>query len=600
MPFSEDTIPNGQNWIMQIRLAQGYSSALGEKGICAGIASMGVQAFLAQQPDIYITRLQKLYSLFYRALQITKTTYNIANDQDIFAFENTIKMQNEIKNLISQLPNGEKVDITAFFDGVEIYSHLKAFGNLFPNNSRPLEQMDSVSFQLAKSIYLDNVDMFMPLNFTGLYQLSDLENFLNSLQTELVKLPDEPFAIRLSNGRHRVSLSFKKETSEWIFINANILSKTHFKSVNQLAKYLLGSFGTSPTVILSTHFYTTTALSDTFNEGIMNWFNQRVMKNIHAMNLQKIQAIGSNGFSLLDLAVKNGDINTVKTFLNHIDLSQAQLDLSLARAVIKQDSELVELLLDHNANPNSKTKLTPNDTLLHKAARSGNREIIKLIVDHGANVNARDSALNSPLYYAVINQHIELVHYFLLNGAEIDSQKYTLMFEAKRRKSGEIISLLNYALDSDFFNKEISRLSKIHSHHPDRQHALQSLKLVERLKDILKTAKYFTTFILLDKLAFQLTNLATVYHPSNPNRQQGLSALNEAVAQAYRDFSMGNHDMQVYFNLRKKTDHIAYLAKIDHAKNGRLVFFGTKSTLERKINEAINEAETEFKPQPFA
>jgi ankyrin repeat protein len=61
---------------------------------------------------------------------------------------------------------------------------------------------------------------------------------------------------------------------------------------------------------------------------------------------------------------------------------------SLALSLPHKSSEVVQLLLDHGANPNA--KLGRGWTVLHVATQRSLKEIVELVIEMGADTNAKD------------------------------------------------------------------------------------------------------------------------------------------------------------------------------------------------------------------
>ncbi|KAK9497969.1 hypothetical protein O3M35_003861 [Rhynocoris fuscipes] len=77
----------------------------------------------------------------------------------------------------------------------------------------------------------------------------------------------------------------------------------------------------------------------------------------------------------------------------------------------------VQRLLKRGSNP----KLCGNcqQTALHMAAFGGHHEIIKLLIAYGADVNAIDGQGNTPIMYAIFEDHPHAVHELLLGDADL-------------------------------------------------------------------------------------------------------------------------------------------------------------------------------------
>jgi ankyrin repeat protein len=181
-------------------------------------------------------------------------------------------------------------------------------------------------------------------------------------------------------------------------------------------------------------------------------------------------------------AVALGSCSTVKALLEaHKDMLKTPAPgekSPLHRAVMINEKEIMQLLLEHGASPGEPD--SAGATPLHMAVFDNNPAMVELLLAHGADIEARDrcgatalmlaardghvetarillkhkaavQALDSevqatPLHWAVLGGHREMVKFLLSHGAEVNG------------KDGAGRSPLRLALDMS--NKEMMALLK--------------------------------------------------------------------------------------------------------------------------------------------
>ncbi|KAM8790481.1 ankyrin repeat domain-containing protein 65 isoform 2-T2 [Rhynchonycteris naso] len=81
--------------------------------------------------------------------------------------------------------------------------------------------------------------------------------------------------------------------------------------------------------------------------------------------------------------------------------------------------EVMEVLLDHRADPNLKDR--HRRSALHRAATSGHLPAVQLLAAWGAEVDAQDSLGLTPLHYAARGGHMEVASHLLHRGAQVNA-----------------------------------------------------------------------------------------------------------------------------------------------------------------------------------
>jgi ankyrin repeat protein len=101
-------------------------------------------------------------------------------------------------------------------------------------------------------------------------------------------------------------------------------------------------------------------------------------------------------------ALWSGDAHAIdKLFRSKIDLNavDAHGQTLLMECVLEKREDLVELLLEHNADPKRRDR--DQATALHFAAAAHLPRAVQLLLDKGAEVDAQDNLGNTPLFKAL-------------------------------------------------------------------------------------------------------------------------------------------------------------------------------------------------------
>ncbi|KAJ8124017.1 hypothetical protein ONZ43_g160 [Nemania bipapillata] len=128
--------------------------------------------------------------------------------------------------------------------------------------------------------------------------------------------------------------------------------------------------------------------------------------------------------SLLSIAVWRNHVEVARLLLEHepkpvMATARERGDILLIPAIKTGNSELVSLLLKHNAEINVVCPI--NDTTpLSQACRQGNLEIVKLLLDHKAGINYTGGLYRSPLVNCIYGRDDDEVADYLLQYEDID------------------------------------------------------------------------------------------------------------------------------------------------------------------------------------
>lgn len=180
-----------------------------------------------------------------------------------------------------------------------------------------------------------------------------------------------------------------------------------------------------------------------------------------------------DGCSLLETAIVNNDVDTAEVLLNHNVSANARNknDYSVIRtAFIQGNVEVFELLLKYGADPNTVVARyydNPGTTLLMKAAEKGNVELVKILLDYKASVPACDSCNEDIMSYAGAGGKIEIVEMLLERGAVLESKEIgrkrdSVLVKAIKCKHEELANyLIGKGMDVNACDKDGVSLLKL-------------------------------------------------------------------------------------------------------------------------------------------
>ncbi|CAG9312185.1 unnamed protein product [Blepharisma stoltei] len=84
-----------------------------------------------------------------------------------------------------------------------------------------------------------------------------------------------------------------------------------------------------------------------------------------------------------------------------------------------ENANLVRILLNYGANPNTPTHLDVGYYLpIHKACEKGNREIVEMLIRAGSDLNFRNKLGHTALHVAVRQRNVEITRMLISQGAD--------------------------------------------------------------------------------------------------------------------------------------------------------------------------------------
>ena len=220
-------------------------------------------------------------------------------------------------------------------------------------------------------------------------------------ETKFPKLSSNPFIGQnnssIKNEEYRKSISSKEYNTKW----RQTISSHHIKSTT------LGTINnTGPN-------HNSSNLSNTIDYLNINLNNKtdELYKNL--------LAISKKGDKEKFLEIL-GQIFSLPKELININFQDKNGNSALHYSCDEGNLKIVEILLKANCETNIKNneKKTP----LHLSSKRGYFDISKKLIENGALLNVFDSENNSPLHYVCMENHVELLKFFLTKFPKADTK----------------------------------------------------------------------------------------------------------------------------------------------------------------------------------
>ena len=163
-------------------------------------------------------------------------------------------------------------------------------------------------------------------------------------------------------------------------------------------------------------------------------------------------------------ACVNGELDKVYSLLRKkevIDIKQLEEKNTLYISIKEGQEKVVKVLLQIGVNANDDSSLTKISPLQWAIIFTGNFDIVKSLLEHGANVHHQSSLNLTPLHFACMIGHFEIIKELLKYNPDINAVcqnnglKTPLMLAAEMGHSDVVVELLNHGADVDFKDADL-------------------------------------------------------------------------------------------------------------------------------------------------
>ncbi|MFZ4077237.1 MAG: hypothetical protein ACOYKA_04545 [Legionellaceae bacterium] len=314
-----------QSWLIERMRALGYEA--NPAGVCYGLSTMAMQAFLAHDMEIFNQRLQLIY------------------DTPLERFKSE-RLQS----------TGEMVDILAFFDGIVLNQSPEPYVHLFSEEKKTLFQDSEKTMSLTLPLALDLAEK-KPEKIGSLQGIFDKKRLASYLSFLKEHLGHDSFSLILNNVFHAVNLNYDSTNGRWLLVDPNDLPGVEYTHAELLTEAIMFDFGMGE-IYMTSDIYTSSSPAKLDVLAFVCEYNDTLMIEI-MLNLN--QDMPSD--EAFRQAIKNNNIQAIKLLMN----KKCPSETSLLDAIHMNNKQAVQLLL---------TRVIPTDVSIKAAILTNDIEIL--------------------------------------------------------------------------------------------------------------------------------------------------------------------------------------------------------------------------------
>ncbi|WED42218.1 ankyrin repeat domain-containing protein [Legionella cardiaca] len=400
---------------------------ISEKGICAGLTLMWMQAWLSGREEEI-----KFFNRLNGILNSNKSNKELAIE--IEAVRKKIKAGFPVKKLTDEEYN--LLEIVAFFDGIQLYQKPSKHPDFLLGKHLSQVDIETISIVTASDAIQALGNLKKIFSEPGAYNKQELENYLNDLCSIIADEYDK-LAISISSGQHRFGLRYDKPSKQWIMVEQTLLGEKIERyqfETEDLASFIKGVFLTDESVIFNIDIFATN--NKLPSNSVIEKLNQFREQHLTAFNKQRAEKKTSyTEMTIAHIAAYYGHLDYLAKYSKFkipLDKTTNEGYTPLHFAARSNQLEAMELLLQSTNALN----VAANDgvTATYIAAEEGFTEMLCKMMARGANVLQIGPDNKSALDLALENKQMRMVLVILTTINPRDLTKTQLNTLQKYRK----------------------------------------------------------------------------------------------------------------------------------------------------------------------
>ncbi len=409
--------------------AMGYD--LPGPGVCAGLAQMSIQAFLAGPEEF--ARFNKRLELI-ATNSPTELSSRIRKAREAIAERSRKKRSDpklaENEMVIVYLSEEEELltETEAFFEGFEAYLYPGRHRELFVKSVSQVQVQEIIPLMESTALVAQG-GMRVADSFPGIYSLVELQDyFIRLTQIMLHYCPPCDIAMGLGSVNHRITIFFDRARGVWIMNDANQLPTKEIVNPAELADAVImglakmtGEGSAATKAAFNTTVYTTGKNEVHVKKILAEVKKSAEFSRAHAVTLSKV----------------NDRTDVLQVSLANIAAKSELQDV--VKDVLKAIAEAKRGALDEGG--------LDGNTPLHVAAQLNLPGMVRMLVDEKVSLETKNTVSSTPLAMAIANESVAAMTVLLeedkgLVSAVVNGEGWLPLHVAAHTNSVEALKFL--------------------------------------------------------------------------------------------------------------------------------------------------------------